>query len=82
MFVPALLTGNAVLYKPSEFATLTGLQIAGCCTRRACPSDVFVTVVGGGEVGAALLEQPRRRRVLHRLVRDRRSASPQRSARA
>ena len=28
MFVPALLTGNAVLYKPSEFATLTGLHIA------------------------------------------------------
>ena len=24
VFVPALLTGNAVLYKPSEFATLTG----------------------------------------------------------
>ena len=27
VFVPALLTGNAVLYKPSEFATLTGLEI-------------------------------------------------------
>ena len=36
VFVPALLTGNAVLYKPSEFATLTGLDIAGCCTRPAC----------------------------------------------
>ena len=28
VFVPALLTGNAVLYKPSEYATLTGLAIA------------------------------------------------------
>ena len=28
VFVPALLTGNAVLYKPSEYATLTGLEIA------------------------------------------------------
>src|SRR5262249_32800218 len=27
VFVPALLTGNTVLYKPSEFATLTGLAI-------------------------------------------------------
>src|SRR4051794_20202924 len=27
VFLPALLTGNAVLYKPSEFATLTGLAI-------------------------------------------------------
>ncbi len=28
VFIPALLTGNAVLYKPSEFATLTGMAIA------------------------------------------------------
>ena len=28
VFVPALLAGNAVLYKPSEFATLTGRHIA------------------------------------------------------
>ena len=28
VILPALLTGNAVLYKPSEFATLTGLEIA------------------------------------------------------
>jgi acyl-CoA reductase-like NAD-dependent aldehyde dehydrogenase len=32
VIVPALLTGNAVLYKPSEFAALTGLHIV----RRAC----------------------------------------------
>jgi len=28
VIVPALLTGNTVLYKPSEYATLTGLHIA------------------------------------------------------
>ena len=28
VFVPALLAGNAVLYKPSEFATLTGQHLA------------------------------------------------------
>ena len=28
VFLPALLTGNAILYKPSEYATLTGLAIA------------------------------------------------------
>ena len=27
VFIPALLGGNGVLYKPSEYATLTGLQI-------------------------------------------------------
>ena len=35
VFVPALLTGNVVVYKPSELAALTGLQIAACCRRRA-----------------------------------------------
>jgi acyl-CoA reductase-like NAD-dependent aldehyde dehydrogenase len=58
VFVPALLTGNAVLYKPSEFATLTGLHIARLLHRAGVPDDVFVPLVGAGEVGAALLAQP------------------------
>ena len=57
VFVPALLTGNAVLYKPSEFATLTGLHIDRLLHAAGVPADVFVTVVGAGDVGAALLEQ-------------------------
>jgi acyl-CoA reductase-like NAD-dependent aldehyde dehydrogenase len=58
VFVPALLTGNTVLYKPSEFATLTGLAIARLLHESGVPEDAFVPVVGGGEVGAALVEQP------------------------
>jgi len=57
VFVPALLTGNAVLYKPSEFATLTGLHIDRLLHAAGVPADVFITLVGNGEVGAALLEQ-------------------------
>jgi acyl-CoA reductase-like NAD-dependent aldehyde dehydrogenase len=57
VFVPALLTGNAVLYKPSEFATLTGLQIARLLHESGVPHDVFVPLIGAGEVGAALLAQ-------------------------
>ena len=57
VIVPALLTGNAVLYKPSEFATLTGLEIARLLHEAGVPQDVFVPLVGGGAVGAALLEQ-------------------------
>jgi acyl-CoA reductase-like NAD-dependent aldehyde dehydrogenase len=57
VFVPALLTGNAVLYKPSEFATLTGLHIDRMLHAAGVPDDVFVTLVGAGDVGAALLEQ-------------------------
>ena len=57
VFVPALLAGNAVLYKPSEFATLTGLHIARLLREAGVPPDVFVPLVGGGAVGAALVEQ-------------------------
>jgi acyl-CoA reductase-like NAD-dependent aldehyde dehydrogenase len=57
VFVPALLAGNAVLYKPSEFATLTGLHIARLLHEAGVPPDVFVPLVGGGAVGAALVEQ-------------------------
>ena len=56
VFVPALLTGNAVLYKPSEYATLTGLAIAQRLHAAGVPIDVFVAVVGGGDVGAGLVD--------------------------
>ncbi len=58
VFVPALLTGNAVLYKPSEFATLSGLEIARMLHYAGVPDAVFAAVIGGGEVGAMLLRQP------------------------
>jgi acyl-CoA reductase-like NAD-dependent aldehyde dehydrogenase len=57
VIIPALLTGNAVLYKPSEYATLTGLEIARLLHEAGVPQDVFVPLIGGGAVGAALLEQ-------------------------
>jgi acyl-CoA reductase-like NAD-dependent aldehyde dehydrogenase len=52
--VPALIAGNAVLYKPSEFSTLTGLRIAGLLHEAGVPKDVFATLVGDGSQGAAL----------------------------
>ncbi len=57
VLVPALLTGNAVLYKPSELATLTGLEIARLLHEAGVPPDVFVPLIGAGEMGAALLAQ-------------------------
>ena len=57
VYVPALLTGHAVLYKPSEFATLTGLAMARLLHAAGIPEDVFIAVVGGGDVGAALQAQ-------------------------
>ena len=58
VFLPALLTGNAVLYKPSEFATLTGLAITERLHASGIPKDVFIPVIGDGSTGRALLEQP------------------------
>ncbi len=57
VIVPALLTGNAVLYKPSEYASLTGLEIARLLHQAGVPRDVFTPLVGAGPVGAALLAQ-------------------------
>ena len=58
VFVPALLAGNAVLYKPSEFAAMTGLEIARLLHASGIPGDVFIALIGAGEVGSALLKQP------------------------
>jgi len=58
VFVPALAAGNAVLYKPSEFATLTGLHIADLLHTAGVPDDVFIAVIGDGKTGTALLRQP------------------------
>ena len=57
VFIPALLTGNAVLYKPSEFATLTGWHIARLLHEAGIAKDVFIPLIGAGPVGAALLDQ-------------------------
>ena len=58
VFVPALAAGNAVLYKPSEFATLTGMHIADALHAAGVPDDVFIAVIGDGKTGTALLRQP------------------------
>ncbi len=44
VFVPALLTGNAVLYKPSEFATLTGIEIGALLHGSGVPQSVFAVL--------------------------------------
>jgi acyl-CoA reductase-like NAD-dependent aldehyde dehydrogenase len=56
VFIPALLSGNAVMYKPSEYATLTGLQIEKLLKKAGVPNDVFQIAIGTKETGAALLE--------------------------
>ena len=57
VFIPALLTGNTVLYKPSEYAAQTGLAIARLLHAAGVPEHAFIPLIGGGDVGAALLAQ-------------------------
>ena len=57
VILPALLTGNTVLYKPSEFAAQTGLAITRLLHEAGVPPEVMTCLIGQGDVGAALLAQ-------------------------
>ena len=56
IFIPALLAGNAVMYKPSEFATLTGIEIGKLLHLAGLPTGVFEVAIGMGNVGQMLLD--------------------------
>jgi acyl-CoA reductase-like NAD-dependent aldehyde dehydrogenase len=58
VFVPALLAGNAVLYKPSERATLTGREIEKLLKQAGVHSAAFQVATGAADTGALLLELP------------------------
>jgi acyl-CoA reductase-like NAD-dependent aldehyde dehydrogenase len=57
VYLPALLTGNGVLYKPSEYATLSGLAVAELLHEAGVPMEIFQAVVGAGDTGRTLLSQ-------------------------
>lgn len=56
VFVPALIAGNGVLYKPSEYATLTGLEIDRLLKKAGVPDHVFQLAIGDGPVGKMMLD--------------------------
>jgi acyl-CoA reductase-like NAD-dependent aldehyde dehydrogenase len=56
VFVPALLAGNAVIYKPSELATLTGMEIQAHLYKAGVPENIFQLAVGDKAVGEILLD--------------------------
>jgi aldehyde dehydrogenase (NAD+) len=60
----ALVCGNAVVWKPSEKAPLTALATAALFARAAArmgevPEGLLGLLIGGREIGAALVEDPR-----------------------
>jgi len=58
VFIPALIGGNAVLYKPSEYSTLTGLHIQRLLYLSGIPENEFSIVVGKAAAGQTLLDLP------------------------
>jgi acyl-CoA reductase-like NAD-dependent aldehyde dehydrogenase len=59
MISGALLTGNAVVFKPSPGCALTGLLIADTLRKAGLPEGVFHIVLGDGEVGRLLATDER-----------------------
>ena len=51
----ALVAGNAVVLKPSEFTPLVALELASLLHAAGVPDDVFQVIVGDGSAGAALV---------------------------
>jgi len=58
MVTAALVTGNAVLFKPSERAPIMGTLLAGILAEAGVSGAVLQCVPGGPEVGQALVAHP------------------------
>ena len=56
---PALVMGNAMVFKPSEETPLGALKLAEILTEAGLPAGIFNVVQGRGAVGAALVSDPR-----------------------
>ena len=56
MLYPAVLTGNVVLYKPSEICPITGLKIHNMFLEAGIPEEVLQCFVGGKDTGRYLTD--------------------------
>lgn len=55
---PALLAGNAVVFKPSEKTPASGLYLAELWREAGVPAEVLQVVIGGAEIAQALVAHP------------------------
>ncbi|MEM5519765.1 betaine-aldehyde dehydrogenase [Sulfitobacter sp. AS59] len=56
---PALACGNSIIFKPSETTPLSALKVAEILVEAGLPAGLYNVVQGMGEVGAALVTDPR-----------------------
>jgi acyl-CoA reductase-like NAD-dependent aldehyde dehydrogenase len=58
VYIPALIGGNTVFYKPSEYTTMTGIHIQQLLYQSGIPENCFQLAIGSGSVGELLLNLP------------------------
>jgi acyl-CoA reductase-like NAD-dependent aldehyde dehydrogenase len=51
----ALVAGNAVVVKPSEFTSLTAIELASLLHQAGVPQEIFQVIVGDGATGGVLI---------------------------
>ena len=56
---PALACGNSIIFKPSETTPLSALKVAEILFEAGLPAGLYNVVQGMGDVGAALVTDPR-----------------------
>ncbi len=56
---PALACGNSMIFKPSETTPLSALKVAEILTEAGAPDGLYNVIQGMGEVGHALVSDPR-----------------------
>ena len=56
--IPALLAGNAIIFKPSQFTPAVGQFIVDCLHRAGIPKEIIRILQGGPEVGAKIAAHP------------------------
>ncbi len=56
---PALACGNSMVFKPSETTPLSALKVAEILHEAGLPAGLFNVIQGRGDVGAALVTDPR-----------------------
>jgi len=56
--IPALLSGNAVIFKPSELTPILAEKMRKLFIDKGVPADIFQIIQGGADQGKALIESP------------------------
>jgi aldehyde dehydrogenase (NAD+) len=55
---PALACGNAIVFKPAEFTSLSALLFAELCQQAGVPPGIVNILTGDGRVGEAIVNHP------------------------